>query len=66
MTGHERMNSKARRGFAIAVEKQRASGVSSPDKRFEFRHCLFPERAKANLPALSMDLHRTGSRRVPS
>src|SRR5215471_17128666 len=52
MTGHERMNPKARHGLAVSVEKQRTGDIATPDEGFEFRHCLFPERAKANLPAL--------------
>lgn len=67
MTGHERMNPKARHGFAISVEKQRTTGIATPDKGLEFRYCLLPERAKANLLTFTLDLHsetRTNSMRA--
>lgn len=66
MTGHERINPKARHGLAVSVEEQRTGGIATPDERLEFRHCLFRERAKANFPTLTLVLHRTSSGRVPS
>src|SRR5487761_524503 len=63
---HKGMNSKARHGVAVSVEEQWPAWISTSDETMQFGHRLFPERTKPNFPAFAMNLHGTGSCRVPS
>ena len=66
MTCYKRVDSKPCYGIAISIEEQGIGGIPSSDERPEFSHCLFPEWAEPNLPALSTNLHRASARCVPS
>ena len=57
MTRDERVNSEPGNRITKSIEEQGIRGISSPNERSKFSHCLSPEWAEPNFPTLSTYLH---------